>query len=164
MIRGIHHTSISTQEFDRLVHFYRDIVGLAFVASYDWDTSSPDHDKLDRIVGLKGSATRSALLRAGNTYLEIFQYLSPKGKVGDPARPACDAGLTHVAFDVVDIFAEYERLKQAGVAFHTEPQSVGLFRSTYGRDPDGNIFELQEVMDPNHPVALTNLVPQVAKR
>ena len=64
----------------------------------------------------------------------------------------------------MDIFAEYERLRQAGVAFHTEPQSVGLFRSTYGRDPDGNIFELQEVMDPNHPVALTNLVPQVAKR
>ena len=115
MIRGIHHTSISTQNFDRLVHFYRDIVGLEFVASYDWDTNSPDIEKLDKIVELKGSATRSALLRAGNTHIEIFQYLSPKGKTGDPARPACDAGLTHVAFDVVDISAEYERLKGAGV-------------------------------------------------
>jgi catechol 2,3-dioxygenase-like lactoylglutathione lyase family enzyme len=163
MIRGIHHTSISTQDFDRLVHFYRDIVGLEFVASYDWDPNSSDIAKLDKIVGLKGSATRTALLRAGNTHLEIFQYLSPKGKVGDPARPACDAGLTHVAFDVVDIFAEYERLKSAGVKFHTEPQTVGAFRATYGRDPDGNIFELQEVMDPSDPVALTNLVPQLAK-
>lgn len=163
MIRGVHHTSISTQNFDRLVHFYRDIIGLEFVASYDWDTNSPDRDKLDSIVGLPGSATRTALLRAGNTHVEIFQYLTPKGKDGDPRRPACDAGLTHVAFDVVDIFAEYERLKQAGVTFHTEPQVVGTFRATYGRDPDGNIFELQEVMDPNHVVALTNLVPQIAK-
>jgi hypothetical protein len=38
--------------------------------------------------------------------------------------------LTHVAFDVVDIFAEHDRLKKAGVPFHTEPQTVGLFRST----------------------------------
>jgi predicted enzyme related to lactoylglutathione lyase len=89
--------------------------------------------------------------------------LNPKGKENDPKRPACDAGVTHVAFDVVDIFAEYERLKKAGVEFHTEPQIVGVFRATYGRDPDGNIFELQEVMDSNHPVSLTNLVPSLAK-
>ena len=163
MIRGIHHTSISTQNFDRLVHFYRDIIGLEYVASYDWDSESPDKAKLDRTVGLKGSTTRTALLRAGNTHVEIFQYLSPKGKEGNPERPACDAGLTHVSFDVVDIFSEYERLRKAGVKFHTEPQTVGTFRATYGRDPDGNIFELQEVMDPSHPVALTNLVPQIAQ-
>ena len=115
MIRGIHHTSFSTQNFDRLVHFYRDIIGLEFVASYDWDEHAPEHDKLDRIVGLKKSATRTALLRAGNTHIEIFEYRNPKGKDNEPNRPACDAGLTHVAFDVVDIFAEYERLRKAGV-------------------------------------------------
>ena len=68
-----------------------------------------------------------------------------------------------MAFDVIDIFSEYERLKKAGVPFHTEPQTVGLFRSTYGRDPDGNIFELQEVLDSHHPVALENLIADIAK-
>ena len=163
MIRGIHHTSISTQDFDRLVAFYRDTVGLALIASYGWDRSSPDAENLDKIVGLKGSTTRSALFRAGNTHLEIFQYLTPDGKGPIANRPACDAGLTHVAFDVVDIFSEYERLKKAGVPFHTEPQTVGLFRSTYARDPDGNIFELQEVLDPRHPVALENLIADIAR-
>jgi catechol 2,3-dioxygenase-like lactoylglutathione lyase family enzyme len=163
MIRGIHHTSISTQNFDRLVHFYRNIIGLEYVASYDRDADSPDKEKLDKIVGLKGSTTRTALLRAGNTHVEISQYLSPKGSEGNPERRACDAGLTHVSFDVVDVFSEYERLRRAGVKFHTEPETVGTFRATYGRDPDGNIFELQEVMDPTHPVALTNLVPELAK-
>ena len=84
-----------------------------------------------------------------------------KGPIAN--RPASDAGLTHVAFDVVDILGEYERLKKAGVPFHTEPQTVGLFRSTYGRDPDENIFELQEVLDPGHPVALENLVAGIVK-
>lgn len=106
---------------------------------------------------------KSALFRAGNTHLEIFRYITPVGKDPIVNRPACDAGVTHVAFDVVDILAEYERLKKAGVPFHTEPQTVGLFRSTYGRDPDGNIFELQEVMDPRHPVALENLLPNLGK-
>ncbi|HEV7480306.1 MAG TPA: VOC family protein, partial [Roseiarcus sp.] len=118
---------------------------------------------LDKIVGLKGSSTQSALFRVGNTHLEIFRYVTPAGKDPIANRPACDAELTHVAFDVIDIFAEYERLKKAGVPFHTEPQTVGLFRSTYGRDPDGNIFELQEVLDPRHPVALENLLPDLGK-
>ena len=163
MIRGVHHTSFSTNNFDRLLHFYRDLIGLEFVASYDWGQDSEDIVKLDKIVGLKASATRTALLRAGNTHIEIFQYLSPKGKNPAGERPACDVGLTHVAFDVVDIDKEYERLKAAGVTFHTPPQHVGTFKATYGRDPDGNIFELQEVLDSKHPVALTNLVPQIAE-
>jgi extradiol dioxygenase family protein len=47
--------------------------------------------------------------------------------------------------------SEYERLERAGVAFHCPPQSLvdeKLGESvlvTYGRDPDGNIFELMQV-------------------
>src|ERR1700684_305570 len=121
MIRGIHHTSISTQDFERLVAFYRDVVGLELVASYGWGRTAPDAENLDKIVALKGPSTQSALFRAGNTHLEIFRYVTPAGKHPIPDRPACDAGLTHVAFDVIDIFAEYERLKKAGVPFHTAP-------------------------------------------
>src|ERR1700678_1601627 len=71
MIRGIHHTSISTQDLERLVAFYRDVVGLELIAPYGWDRPSPDAENLDRIVGLKGSSTQSALFRVGNTHLEI---------------------------------------------------------------------------------------------
>ena len=38
-----------------------------------------------------------------------------------------------------------------------------MFRATYGRDADGNIFELQEVMDSKDPVSLTNLIPGLSK-
>src|ERR1700734_566006 len=114
MIRGIHHTSISTQNFERLVAFYRDVVGLELVASYGWDRTSPDAENLDKIVGLKGSSTQSALFRAGNTHLENLRYVPPAGKHPTPDRPACDAGLPLVAFPVIDIFAEYARLKKAG--------------------------------------------------
>jgi extradiol dioxygenase family protein len=49
--------------------------------------------------------------------------------------------------DVLDIDFEYERLKRAGMEFHCPPQFEGEVRTTYGRDPDGNVIEIQEVKD-----------------
>ena len=44
--------------------------------------------------------------------------------------------------------------------FHRPPPSVeelggkSPLRATYGRDPDGNVIELQEVLDPALPISL----------
>ena len=42
--------------------------------------------------------------------------------------------------------------------FHCPPPSFGRspLRSTYGRDPDGNVIELQEIFDPALPISLEN--------
>ncbi len=160
MIRGVHHISISTNNFDEMLHFYRDLIGLPFAASYDWDIGSKIPDK---VTGLKDSAVRTALLRAGNTFVEIFQYTNPVGKDPIPNRPACDAGLTHICFDVLDVDHEYERLLAAGVEFHTEPLDYeGNVRTTYARDPDGNIFELQEITQAGLDIDLVHVVPDIA--
>lgn len=159
MIRGVHHISISTNNFDRLLHFYRDLIGLPFAVSYDWDSGSAVADK---VVGLQDSAVKTALLRAGNTFVEIFQYTNPVGTDPIANRRACDAGLTHICFDVIDVDGEYERLLAAGVEFHTAPVDVGgTVRTTYGRDPDGNIFELQEVTQSGLALDLKNVVPEL---
>ena len=160
MIRGIHHISLSTNDIDAMLHFYRDLMGLEYATNFDWPVGTT---VLDKIVGLEDSATKTALLKAGNTYVEIFQYLSPAGAPGDPQRPACDVGLTHICFDVTDVDSEYERLKAAGVTFNTEPLNVGPVRTTYGRDPDGNLFEIQEVVERAPELELTTLVPAVER-
>ena len=95
------------------------------------------------------------MLRAGNAYVELFQYETPSPRPGSPSRPVCDHGLTHICLDVTDLDAEYERLRAAGMRFHCPPQDLGPgLRTTYGRDPDGNVVELQEVSDPNNPIVL----------
>jgi predicted enzyme related to lactoylglutathione lyase len=64
-------------------------------------------------------------------------------------------GITHVCLDVTDLDAEYARLKAAGMTFHCPPQAIGMdVRTTYGRDPDGNVIELQEVLSAESPIAL----------
>jgi catechol 2,3-dioxygenase-like lactoylglutathione lyase family enzyme len=156
MIRGVHHVAVATGDIDRLIRFYCDQLGFELLKQGRWDTGST---VVDRIVGLHGSAARTAVLRAGNLYVEVFQYLVPPGRAGDPDRPVNDHGYTHFCLDVTDIDAEYERLSAAGMRFHAPPPPAsdmrgGAIRSTYGRDPDGNVIELQEILDPDYPLPM----------
>jgi glyoxylase I family protein len=152
MIRGVHHVAVSTHDLDRLVAFYTELFGFEVVMSTSWR----DRPVIDSIVGLEGSAARQAMLKSGNAYIEVFEYESHDGPGGPDERTAADKGYTHFCIDVQDIDAEYERLSAAGMRFHCPPPQLagGSVRATYGRDPDGNIVELQEVVDPELRFAL----------
>ena len=149
MIRGVHHVALATGDIDRLVAFYQDAFGFEVLSRGGWEQGSP---VIDGIVGLPGSACRSAMLRAGNTHIEMFEYSAPAGKPAEQDRPVCDHGYTHFCLDVQDIDAEYERLLGLGMRFHCPPAPAsalrdGSLRATYGRDPDGNVIELLEILD-----------------
>jgi catechol 2,3-dioxygenase-like lactoylglutathione lyase family enzyme len=150
MIRGIHHTAISTADIERSLRFYRDLLGFEVIFTSAWEAGTKG---ADQITGLKDSSARLAMVKAGNACIEIFQYSSPPPKPAEPTRPVCDHGITHICLDVSDIDAEYERLKSAGMMFHCPPQGLGGARATYGRDPDGNVVELLEVIDASSPMA-----------
>lgn len=141
MIRGIHHASLTTADADRLVDFYCNVVGFTVAEHLGWSGI----EAVDELVGLKNSATKGAMLCAGNCYLEIFQYLSPEPIIQNRLRP-CDRGYTHICLDVVDIEFEYERLKAAGMVFNSAPKDFGNLWAAYGKDPDGNIIEIQETV------------------
>ncbi|MBP1686650.1 MAG: hypothetical protein H6Q33_2793 [Deltaproteobacteria bacterium] len=141
MIRRIDHVAISTADAERMLQFYRDVLGFEVVSDTSWPRGT---QVLDDLVGLKDSAARSIMLRKGDTRFELFQYESPPPRPVDPRRPVCDHGITHFCLEVADIYGEYERLRAAGMTFHCAPKDFGVVRSTYGRDPDGNVIELYE--------------------
>jgi catechol 2,3-dioxygenase-like lactoylglutathione lyase family enzyme len=143
--------AVSTPDADRLIAFYRDQLGLSVVVDQSWSAGVQSADVL---LGLDGSAGRQVLLRLGNAYLELFEFASPAGRAGDPARPVCDHGYTHFCLDVVDVDEVYSRLSAAGVRFHSPP--IDLFpgvRSCYSRDPDGNVVEFHQLAE-SHPMAV----------
>jgi catechol 2,3-dioxygenase-like lactoylglutathione lyase family enzyme len=142
MIRGIHHTALSIRNLEASLHFYRDILGFEEVFRFSWEG---ENEAISKIVQLRNSCARGAFLRTANTYIELFEYSNPtpQGPAGE--RRVCDYGYTHICLDVLDIDSEYERLSRAGMKFHCPPQFEGEVRTTYGRDPDGNVIELQEL-------------------
>jgi catechol 2,3-dioxygenase-like lactoylglutathione lyase family enzyme len=144
MILGVHHTAIATHDIERLYEFYSSLFGMTKLVDDGWS----DAEALDQIVGLPNSAARFMLLNAGNQCLELFQFSSPEPGEGSPNRPVCDPGFTHICFAVKNIDAEYERLSNAGMRFHAPPMIAGdrPLRATYGRDPDGNVIELLEIV------------------
>jgi glyoxylase I family protein len=144
MFNGIHHISLSTLAIEPMVSFYGDLIGLDTISRQVAEPATPE---IQTVVGLPDAGYRHAWLRGGNVVIEIFEYTTPRGQPGE-ARPACDAGIRHICFDVTDLNYEYDRLKAAGVPFLSEPQYLasGAMWSVYGRDPDGNIFELQEIL------------------
>lgn len=152
MILGVHHVAISTGDAERMLGFYRDLLGFEVRFDQSW---SEGHPVADAITGLRSSAARQILLESGNLYIELFQYRSPRPRTGDPMRPVCDHGITHICLDVDDVDVEYARLLEAGMTFHSEPQTVGGgVRTVYGRDPEGNVVELQELSSRTHPFAV----------
>ena len=140
-IQRVHHVALSTPDLDRLVSFYRDVFGFDVVEEFDWQKG---YQAADQVTGLKDSAARAVMLKGGDFHMELFEFQSPTPKPLDPDRPVCDHGLTHFSFEVTDVQAVYERLKKAGMRFHCPPEKLGdLGTATYGRDPDGNVIELQ---------------------
>jgi catechol 2,3-dioxygenase-like lactoylglutathione lyase family enzyme len=155
MILGVHHVAIATGDIDRLVDWYVEAFQLDVVSRGGWPSGSA---QIDGIVGLPGSAARTAMLRGRNVYVEMFQYVQPQGRPGDPDRPVCDHGYTHFGVVVDDIDAEHARLEALGMRFHAPPTSKdgmgGRLRACYGRDPEGNVVELIEILSDQWPAPL----------
>jgi len=151
-INGVHHVAISTPDIERLKTFYIDQLGCESIAELEWPKGTKISDTIQK---LENSSAKLAMLRIGNAYVELFQYASPEPVPGNPARPVCDHGITHICLDVTGVDTEYERLKAAGMEFHSEPQWVtDDCKTVYGRDPDGNVVELQEIMTSESIIAL----------
>lgn len=156
MIRGIHHVAVHVGDLDRMIRFYREAFGFEVVGEpFAWE----GEPAVDGLIDVPGSAARGAMLRAGSCYIEMFQFSAPPGRTG-PASPQ-DKGYTHFCVDVgADIEDEFERLKGLGMTFGAPaPIDMGHVKSVYGRDPEGNVIELQQTA-PHCDFRLDDLPPR----
>ena len=141
MIKGFHHAAISTPDLKRCIEFYTGVIGGEVAWTFGWPAGTPEADD---VTGLENSAAEAAMLKIGDTFLEVFQFSSPDPVKQNGERPVNKHGITHICLEVTDINAEYERLKSAGMPFNCAPQAQDGSSMVYGRDPDGNVVELIE--------------------
>lgn len=146
MILGANHIAISVPDLGKALEFYRDLLGLKQAGAFGWEENSPDSAGAEMILAVKGTAAQVVALKAENLLIEIFEFKAGGPAPQNPERPVIDHGFTHLCFAVKDLDTEYERLKAAGMKFHCPPTMVAEgVRTVYGRDPFGNVVELEEV-------------------
>ena len=68
MIVGLHHVAISTPDLEAAMEFYIGVLGFEEVSGGEWDRDFPQGDKA---IGLKETAAKYKMLKAGNAYVEV---------------------------------------------------------------------------------------------
>jgi glyoxylase I family protein len=142
-VNGIHHLAVSVPSLKAAEEFYVDKLGMEKSTRWDFEAS----EEGDKISGLKNAAAKTLMVKAGNLYLELFEFSSPIPKTQGDERPVCDHGYTHLAFDVdnENIEKVYKDWEAAGVRWHhplKNDEEEGV-KNAYGRDPFGNVIEIQ---------------------
>lgn len=150
MILGVNHVALSVPDMDRALHFYCDLLGFRKLADAGWPAGTAN---ADRILAVAGTSARVCHIGTANLLIELFQFGDCEPAPQDPARPVIDHGITHICLAVSDLDEEYERLRGAGMRFHSPPTDVGIpgVRTVYGRDPFGNVIELEEAIGRSEP-------------
>ena len=148
-VKGIHHFAISVPSLQDAKKFYCDLLGFEVAEEFDF---GPDEES-DRVTRVKGAAADVMMLRAGNVHVEIFEFRNEGVTEQSGDRPVCDHGYTHFSLEVDgDINEVYDTLEKAGVDWHS-PVVGSLdeegYQVTYGRDPFGNVIEIQKLSKSN---------------
>ncbi|MEM7333794.1 MAG: VOC family protein [Chloroflexota bacterium] len=151
----IAHVAFVSADIERLVNFYSKIMlQLDEVREIRRVTGIP---ALDVVADLDDVDLRFLQIPAGNILLEFWQYLNPPSPEPTVTPSAEQLGYSHVCFEVVDLLGEVARLKSLGVEFLSEPLQSNQRWLIYGRDPDGNLFELIEFLEADAPMSMERL-------
>jgi len=141
-INFLHHVGISVPSLQEARHFYIDLLGFTEVGAGEFSGD----DDIDRIMALKAASAKVAFLVLGDFKIEMFEFAAPVQDRSSDARPVHLHGFTHFCLDVSDVLALHGKLSSAGMAFHSAPVDKAGVRTVYGRDPFGNVIELQQIV------------------
>lgn len=137
----MHHVGISVSDIERSIAFYRDMLGMEQAC----EIFPFGGENFSQIMDLENVQGRMCVIAKGNVQLELFEFSHPKPATRDPNYSVGDRGISHFGVEISDIESTYARLRAAGVRFHSPVLTfMSGMRAAYGRDPDGNVFELLE--------------------
>ncbi len=142
-INGIHHVGLSVPDIERARDFYVGLLGFEEVNRVEWGGA----EEVDAIMRLRGSSGKMMILRSANAFIEMFEFATPVPDKTEGERGVNQYGFTHLCLDVSDTDGAYARLLAAGMDFHSKPVGTAGVKAVYGRDPFGNVIELQQIVE-----------------
>jgi catechol 2,3-dioxygenase-like lactoylglutathione lyase family enzyme len=145
-VRSVAAVGLTVSDLERSVAFYTGVLTFQRVSEMERSGAA-----FERLVGVPGARARIVRLRLGDEYLELTQYLAPRGRPAPADWRSNDRWFQHVAIIVSDMDRAYARLREHGVkpASANGPQrlpdwnrNAGGIRAFYFRDPDDHPLEI----------------------
>ena len=136
---------MTVSDMDRAVAFYSGV--LTFQKVSDVEFAGDEYEHLEGVFGLRVHVVR---MRLGDEFIELTEYLAPKGRPIPPGARSNDRSFQHIAIIVSDMDRAYAVLRQNKVEHaSTGPQrlpdwnkNAAGIRAFYFKDPDGHPLEI----------------------
>jgi catechol 2,3-dioxygenase-like lactoylglutathione lyase family enzyme len=138
---------MTVSDADRAVRFFTTVLDFEKISDVELDGAA--YERLEGVFGLRIRVVR---LKLGDEFLDLTEYLAPKGRPVPIDSRSNDRWFQHVAIIVSDMDKAYARLR-ANKVLHASsgPQrlpdwnpNAGGIRAFYFKDPDQHVLEVLE--------------------
>jgi len=145
LVDGVDAIGITVSNMDRAVDFYSKV--LTFQKVSDAEVAGESYEHLEGVFGLRMRVVR---MRLGDEFIELTEYLAPKGRSIPVDSRSNDRWFQHIAIIVSDIDKAYARLRQNKVEHASSgPQRLPDWNKNaagisafYFKDPDEHPVEV----------------------
>jgi catechol 2,3-dioxygenase-like lactoylglutathione lyase family enzyme len=152
VLTGTSHVAVCVPDVDEAVRWYVDVLGLTLLSPpYEMRGEAIEKDMGDLVPAPVAVKAAMVGVEASDHVIEVIGYpeapssVAPRGAVTDP-------GFSHFGFICDDLEATRRELESRGVEFLVpEIADIARLRTTWLRDPWGNVFILLEKRRPDRP-------------
>jgi catechol 2,3-dioxygenase-like lactoylglutathione lyase family enzyme len=145
LVTGVDAISMTVSDMDRAVDFYSNV--LTFQKVSDVETADESYEQLEGVFGLR---VRIVRMHLGDEFVELHEYLAPKGRPIPMDSRSNDRWFQHIAIIVSDMNRAYQVLRKNKVEHASSgPQrlpdwnkNAGGISAFYFKDPDGHPLEI----------------------
>src|SRR5439155_641777 len=145
LVQGVDAIGITVSDMDRAVDFYSKV--LTFEKVYDTEVAGENYEHLEGVFGLRMRVVR---MRLGNEFIELTEYLAPKGRPVPVDSRSNDRWFQHIAIIVSGMDKAYQWLRRSKVEHaSTAPQTLPEWnknaagiKAFYFKDPDQHALEI----------------------
>jgi catechol 2,3-dioxygenase-like lactoylglutathione lyase family enzyme len=145
LVKSVDAVGITVSDIDRSVEFFSKV--LSFEKVSDMEVAGSEYERLQ---GVFGARMKIARMRLGDEFIELTEYLTPKGRPIPMDSRSNDQWFQHIAIVVSDMDKAYQELRAHKVQHtSTGPQRIpdwnkvaAGIKAFYFKDPDGHNLEL----------------------
>src|SRR6266853_4653673 len=107
LVTAVDSIGMTVSDLDRSVEFYSKVLSFEKVSETEVDGS--DYEHLEGVFGLR---MRTARMRLGDEFIELTEFLAPRGRPAPQDTRANDRWFQHIAIITSDMERAYKRLRE----------------------------------------------------